>query len=104
MLRRTAIAAALSSTLSAALVIAPTTATTAAAAAVKVVNEAANTVVDLFTDAQGAYRVETATPGAYRVEVTLDGFEPAVRRVTIVAGQSPAADVTLVPARLTWNS
>ena len=69
-------------------------------AAVKVVNEAANTVVDLFTDAQGAYRVETATPGAYRVEVTLDGFEPAVRRVTIVAGQSPAADVTLVPARL----
>ena len=43
----------------------------------------------------------TLVPGAYRLEVALDGFETAVRRIVLEAGQTAAIDVTLTPARFT---
>ena len=42
-----------------------------------------------------------ARPGAYRLEASLDGFETAVRRVALDAGQSLAVELTLAPAGFT---
>ena len=69
-------------------------------AAVRIVNDATTAAIDLFTDEQGRYRVEGLAAGAYRLEVTLDGFEPVVRRVVVDSGPAPVADVILTPARL----
>ena len=57
--------------------------------------------VEAVSDGQGAYRADALAPGRYRVETALDGFETAVRRIVIEAGQTAAIDVTLNPARLT---
>jgi iron complex outermembrane receptor protein len=69
-------------------------------ATVGVVNETTGTTVEAVSDEQGAYQVDAA-PGQYRVEAALDGFETAVRRIAVEAGQTVGADVTLAPARLT---
>ncbi len=42
-------------------------------------------------------------PGPYRVETSLDGFETAVRRIVLDAGQTATVDVTLSPARFTQS-
>ncbi len=70
-------------------------------ASVHVTNEDTSVAVDVFSDAQGAYRVDTLVPGRYVLEVALDGFETAVKRVTIDLGQAATVDVTLGPARFT---
>ncbi len=70
-------------------------------AVVKIVNETSNAVVELVTDAQGAYASETLAPAAYRVEVALDGFQASSRRVVLATAQPTVADVMLEPARLT---
>ena len=72
-------------------------------ATVKVVNEATSVSVDATTDATGSYRFEALAPGPYRVETSLDGFETAVRRIVLEAGQTAAIDVTLSPARFTQS-
>ena len=55
--------------------------------------------VDVFSDEQGSYRATHSYPAATCYEVTLDGFETAVRRPRIDAGQMATIDVTLGPAR-----
>jgi len=68
-------------------------------ATVRVVNEDTRAAVDLVTDGQGGYRTAALAPGRYRLETSLDGFETDVRQVALTAGQTPAIDVTLSPAR-----
>jgi len=72
-------------------------------AVVRVVSDVsgAGPVVETVTDANGAYVGGSFAPGLYRVEVVLDGFETAVRRIALAAGQAVAVDVTLEPARIT---
>ena len=70
-------------------------------ATIRVINEATATAQEAFSDAQGVYRVDDLAPGQYRVEATLDGFEPAIGRGVLAAGQGASIDVTLTPARLT---
>jgi iron complex outermembrane receptor protein len=67
-------------------------------ATVRAVPEDAGEAVDALTDADGRFAL--AVPrGRYRVEALLDGFEPALQRVT-VAGDPVAADLTLSPSRV----
>jgi iron complex outermembrane receptor protein len=68
---------------------------------IHIVDATTSDAQDLFTDENGFYRAEGLTPGAYRIEVTLDGFEPVTRTVTLDLGQIAASDFTLTPARLT---
>jgi iron complex outermembrane receptor protein len=68
---------------------------------VHIVNATTSAAQDLFTDENGSYRAEGLTPAAYRIEVTLDGFEPVTRTITLDLGQIAASDFTLTPARLT---
>ena len=72
-------------------------------AQVKVVNETTNVSVDIITNQDGSYRVEALVPGPYRVETSLDGFETAVRRIVLEAGQTATIDVTLTPARFSQS-
>jgi iron complex outermembrane receptor protein len=72
-------------------------------ATVKLVNEATSVAVEATTDATGSYRFEALAPGPYRVEGSLDGFETTDRRIVLEAGQTPAIDVTLSPARFTQS-
>jgi len=58
---------------------------------VKIVNEASGAAVDAVTDGQGAYSASVA-PGSYRLEAGLDGFETAVRRVALDAGDVVTVD------------
>ena len=67
-------------------------------ATVRVVNEATASPLEAVSDEQGAYRVGALAAGRYRVEAALDGFETAVRRVALEAGQTVDVDVTLTPA------
>src|SRR5882757_1601434 len=68
---------------------------------VRVVNEDARVAaVEVISNEQGRYRATALVPGAYRLEVALDGFETAVRRIVLEAGQTAAIDVTLTPARI----
>jgi iron complex outermembrane receptor protein len=69
-------------------------------AVVRVVNEAGATV-EAVTDGEGAFAAASLAAGAYRVEASLDGFEPAVRRVTLDANQVLDVDLTLSPAGIT---
>ena len=57
-------------------------------ATVRVVNEDTGVTVEAVTDEQGAYRAAALAPGQYRVETALDGFETAVRRIALEAGQT----------------
>ena len=68
-------------------------------ATVRVVDETSRASVEAISDDQGVYGA-ALPPGAYRLEVVLDGFEPAVRRVALAAGQTASIELTLTPARL----
>ncbi len=70
-------------------------------ATVRVVAETTRTSVEAVTNEQGSYRAEGLTAGPYRLETALDGFETAVRRLVLDAGQTSALDVTLTPSRVT---
>ncbi|HYS25564.1 MAG TPA: carboxypeptidase regulatory-like domain-containing protein [Vicinamibacterales bacterium] len=54
---------------------------------------------EAVTNEDGVYRVGALVPGSYRVEATVDGFEPAVRAVTLAVSQALAIDITLDVAR-----
>ena len=69
-------------------------------AIVRVVNEAGATG-EAVTDGDGGFAAASLAAGAYRVEASLDGFETAVRRVALDAGQSLAVELTLAPAGIT---
>jgi iron complex outermembrane recepter protein len=69
-------------------------------AVVKVVNEA-GAATEAVTDGDGAFVAASLAAGAYRVEASLDGFETAVRRVSLAAGQVLDVDLTLAPAGIT---
>ncbi|MES1164728.1 MAG: TonB-dependent receptor [Verrucomicrobiota bacterium] len=68
-------------------------------ASVRVVNEGTNQAVEVVTDERGTYRTQALAPGRYRVEASLDGFETAVNRTTLEAGQTASVDAILEPAR-----
>ncbi len=70
---------------------------------VKVVNEDTSAATEAVTDGEGAFRVEGLAPGRYRIEVALDGFETAISRVALAAGQSATSDATLSPARFSQS-
>lgn len=72
-------------------------------ASVKVVNEDTNVALDALTDGDGRYRVGGLASGRYRIEAALDGFETAVSRTMVGAGQTTAIDVTLTPARFSQS-
>jgi iron complex outermembrane receptor protein len=67
---------------------------------VKIVNETTGATLEAVSDGQGAYTA-TLAPGPYRLEAGLDGFENFTRQVVVAAGQTPAVDIVLSPARLT---
>ena len=69
-------------------------------AVVKVVSENGATV-EAVTDGEGAFAAASLAAGAYRVEASLDGFETAVRRVALAAGQLVDVELTLAPAGIT---
>ncbi|HZI80712.1 MAG TPA: TonB-dependent receptor [Vicinamibacterales bacterium] len=69
-------------------------------ALVRVVNESGSTV-ESVTDGEGVFAAASLAVGAYRVEASLDGFETAVRRVTLEANQVVDVDLTLAPAGIT---
>ena len=70
-------------------------------AVVKVVAEAGATA-ELVTDGDGGYSAASLAAGAYRVEAALDGFETAVRRVTLDRQtRSSTWTLTLAPAGFT---
>jgi len=70
-------------------------------AIVRIVNEDNQSRVEAVTNTQGTYRAADLAPGRYRVEAIFDGFETAVRRQAVDAGQTAAVDVALVPQRVT---
>jgi iron complex outermembrane recepter protein len=72
-------------------------------ATIRVVNEATRAVVAVVSDGQGAYKTDRLSAGAYRVEAALDGFEPVIRQVAVVAGQAAALDIELQPSRLSQS-
>ena len=69
-------------------------------AVVKVVAES-GAAVEAVTDGEGAFAAASLAAGAYRVEASLDGFETAVRRVSLEANQVVDVDLTLAPAGIT---
>jgi iron complex outermembrane receptor protein len=69
-------------------------------AVVKVVSESGATV-EAITDGEGAFTAASLAAGASRIEASLDGFETAVRRVSLVAGQVVDVELTLAPAGIT---
>lgn len=69
-------------------------------ATLRIASEATGVALDALSDERGTYRVTALAPGRYRVEAVLDGFETAVRRLTLDPGQTAAVDMTLEPARL----
>ncbi len=56
---------------------------------------------EAVTDGDGGFAAASLAAGAYRVEASLDGFETAVRRVSLDAGQFVAVELTLAPAGIT---
>src|SRR6185295_13069794 len=66
---------------------------------VKVVNEQTGRTAEEVAGGQGEYRVTALAPGSYRVEAALDGFDTAVRRVVLEAGQAVMVELTLTVAR-----
>src|SRR5262245_44203333 len=66
-------------------------------ASVRVINEETNAATELVTDGTGSYNATALPPGPYRVEASLDGFDTAVRRLPLAAGQAGTLDVVLNP-------
>src|SRR5450432_3246469 len=62
-------------------------------ATVHVVSEDTDTTADSVSDERGAYRTGALPPGRYRLETTLDGFEKAISRTVLAAGQAATVDV-----------
>src|SRR5262245_3342015 len=56
-------------------------------ATVNVVNDATDAATELVTDAGGEFRADVLVAAEYRIEASLDGFETAVRRSPLTAGQ-----------------
>jgi iron complex outermembrane receptor protein len=69
-------------------------------ASVKVVAES-GTTVEAVSDGDGGFLASSLASGAYRVEASLDGFETAVSRVSVVANQVVNVELTLSPAGIT---
>ena len=69
-------------------------------AVVKVVAES-GTTVEAVSDGDGAFLASSLASGPYRVEASLDGFETAVRRVSLDANQVVDVELTLAPAGIT---
>jgi iron complex outermembrane recepter protein len=69
-------------------------------AVVKVVSEG-GAATEAVTDGEGGFVTASLPAGAYRVEASLDGFETAVRRVSLAADQVLDVDLTLAPAGIT---
>src|SRR5256885_5275699 len=72
-------------------------------ASIKIVNETTSERQDVFTAADGSYRIESLAPGAYRVSASLDGFETVERRIVLAPGQAATNDATLGPARFSQS-
>ena len=70
-------------------------------ATIRVVNEKTQRTVIAVSDKEGGYRLGDLLAGTYRLESSLDGFEPAVREVTLESGQTLTIEVTVAPAQLT---
>ena len=70
-------------------------------ATVRILREDNGASVEAVSNEQGSYSTSPLVPGRYRLEAILDGFETAVRRIALEAGQTAAIDVTLNPARFT---
>lgn len=49
------------------------------------------------TDAQGNYTIANVTAGAYTVSVSMSGYTAATTMITVVAGQTGTANVSLTP-------
>jgi hypothetical protein len=70
--------------------------------ALKVVNDATNSVVTVFTSESGAYSAVSLPPGSYRIEATLPGFQGAkVDGIQVVAGGAARIDITMNPGAVT---
>jgi TonB-linked SusC/RagA family outer membrane protein len=54
--------------------------------------------VQATTDENGVFTLRDVPPGAYTISVRLIGYSPAQRRVTVIAGQTATADVSLEKA------
>jgi len=67
--------------------------------AVTVRNLDTGVAVDAVTNEEGLYRAGALVPGSYRVEAGIDGFQPAVRTVTLAVTQTLAIDIVLEVAR-----
>ena len=62
-------------------------------------NTATGVAYEAVTNPEGLYHVGALVPGEYRVEASLDGFEPAVRALTLAVSQTIAIDLMLDVAR-----
>jgi len=72
-------------------------------ALVRIVNEGTGVALEEVSNDQGVYRAPGLAAGRYRLETVLDGFETAVRRIVLEAGQEATNDVTLSPARFSQS-
>src|SRR5262245_30600559 len=69
-------------------------------ATIRAINAQTRGAIDTVSDQSGTYRIASLPPGAYRLETTLDGFETAVREISLEGGRTAEIDLTLTPARL----
>jgi iron complex outermembrane receptor protein len=72
-------------------------------AIIRIVNEGTGVALEEVSNEQGVYRAAGLAAGRYRLETVLDGFETAVRRIVLEAGQEATNDVTLSPARFSQS-
>ncbi|GGH14171.1 TonB-dependent receptor [Silvibacterium dinghuense] len=56
------------------------------------------TVVKTTTDASGAFQVKAPRAGNYNVQVSINGFQPATKTVTVTSSATPAAPVSFTLA------
>jgi hypothetical protein len=55
--------------------------------------------IAVVTDETGCYTHDTLYPGTYEISITVEGYQPAIRRVEIFDGQTITLDFVLQPAR-----
>jgi len=58
-------------------------------------------VLDAVTDDAGEYQFKALPPGEYTVEVSVQGFKTASKNVTIVAGETAVANISLEVGEIT---